>query len=326
MNNIFQSISKYRTALMGLAIIGVMVAHCKMDWPVSIFSKLVGVFCYSIFTGGFLFLSGFGLYFSMSKDSSLLEFYRKRAKRLLLPWLCIATPYFLFMDVIHGGTWSEFLWHISTLSFWRSGNYSGMWYISVTVMLYVLYPLYYRIAYHSGRNRKGVLLVTIFAIACVEYLLLHKLPEYYNRYEIAMNISIFFLGSHVGYMVNADACDRRSAIIELGGAILLNALLAVILHISSHVYIVYNVASIFLWSWVFLLLESRKCFNVIIAPLNWLGKYTLELYMLHLFAYYVLKVFLPNVGSIILFPVAVVFALIACKPVHELIERLGRGL
>lgn len=69
MNNI----SIYRTELMGYAIIGVMVAHIKtnFDIPESIATKILGFICYSVFTGGFVFLSGLGLYSSLNKNSNL---------------------------------------------------------------------------------------------------------------------------------------------------------------------------------------------------------------------------------------------------------------
>ena len=214
MKKLLTAISTYRTALMGIAILGVMIGHCKIDWPVSIFSRTVGLLCYSVFTGGFLFLSGFGLYHSMSKNDSIKDFYAKRMKRVLVPWVCIAVPYFLFMDVIHSGSLSNFLWHVSTLSFWISGNYSGLWYISVILALYLVYPFYYRIAYGNRRMHTYILLLIFGFLFVLEYLIFVLAPDYYERISVCMNLGIFFLGS---YMAASLSNNCNCLVINLGG-------------------------------------------------------------------------------------------------------------
>lgn len=317
-------ISKYRTALMGVAIIGVMIGHCKTDWPVSIFSKAVGVLCYSVFTGGFLFLSGFGLYYSMSKNASVKEFYAKRMKRVLVPWACIAIPYFLFMDVIHSAYCNNFLWHVSTLAFWKSGNYSGMWYISVILALYLVYPLYHRIAYKEGILRPFTLLLVLELILTAEYLLVKCVPDYYERISICKNVGLFFIGSEVAASMNNE---RKWLFVDLGGAILLYLLADFVLKIGGHIYIPYNLLCICLWAWLFNAIQSSKIGNSCIRVIEWFGRYTLELYMIHLFIYYILKnVLLPDVSNNILFPVAVLLAIAVCKPVHNSIVNLKKNL
>lgn len=84
-------ISKYRSSLMGLGIIGVMLAHFL------IWVEAKGVIVYAlkpfiglVFTEGFLLLSGLGLYYSFRKDSRLGLYYKKRIYRLLLPFLIIS--------------------------------------------------------------------------------------------------------------------------------------------------------------------------------------------------------------------------------------------
>ena len=214
MKKLLIAISTYRTALMGIAIWGVMIGHCKTDWPVSILSKTVGLLCYSLFTGGFLFLSGFGLYHSMSKNNSIKDFYAKRMKRVLVPWACIALPYFLFMDVIHSGSWSNFLWHLSTLSFWKSGNYSGMWYISVIMALYLAYPFYHKIAYGDGKKQTCILLLIFGSLLFMEYTISMLAHDFYEKISVCMNVGIFFLGSYVASSLNNNI---NSLIFNMGG-------------------------------------------------------------------------------------------------------------
>ena len=324
MKKLLIAISTYRTALMGIAILGVMIGHCKTDWPVSIFSRTVGLLCYSVFTGGFLFLSGFGLYHSMSKNNSIKDFYAKRMKRVLVPWACIALPYFLFMDVIHSGSWSNFLWHLSTLSFWKSGNYSGMWYISVIMALYLVYPFYYRITYGNRKLKSCILLLIFGSLFIIEYMIFMLAPDYYDRISICMNMGIFFLGS---YMADFLCNNRKDLTINVGGVILMCLIAAYFFKLSGHIYIIYNLFCIGLWAGLFRSVQNSKIGNVGIRVLEWFGRYTLELYMIHLFLYYIMKeVLLPGIGNNILFPVSVAIAMLMCMPIHNAINKLSRVL
>lgn len=200
MDKLLENISKYRTALMGVAILGVMVAHCKGDWPVSVFSKAVGLVCYSVFTGGFLFLSGFGLYHSMHNDDHVANFYKKRVKRLMVPWLCVASPYFIYTDLVLSSSLRDFLMHISTMAFWVDGNYSGMWYISVILMLYLIYPLWHKITYIADNRARWSVLVTVGLLLVTEWGVTVFTPNFHERIVLASSISIFFIGSFVSYL------------------------------------------------------------------------------------------------------------------------------
>lgn len=90
----FSDLSHFRIELMGIGILGVMVAHTLawmnishsfLYYPLNLFSRLV-------FTEGFLFLSGFGLYYSLTKDNRLSNFYLKRFWRVFFPFLVITFP------------------------------------------------------------------------------------------------------------------------------------------------------------------------------------------------------------------------------------------
>ena len=66
LNSGFSVFSKFRQELMGIAILGVCLLHA-FGWAGigdSVISKVVSPFARIAFTDGFLFLSGFGLYYS----------------------------------------------------------------------------------------------------------------------------------------------------------------------------------------------------------------------------------------------------------------------
>lgn len=317
-------ISKYRQTLMGIAILGVMIAHCKRDWPVTIFSKLVGLFCYSVFTGGFLFLSGFGLYYSMKSSSNVSDFYIKRMKRLIIPWACLAIPYFAFVDIYNSHSWNEFYWHVSTLSFWKNGNYSGMWFISLLLILYLIYPIYHKIVFSSGKKLPYSLFTTTFILFLLEYILLKNYPVYFERIKVCMNFTIFFIGAEFAY------ASKEKKPISIYDLILTSIVILAsefILKMDGPIFILYNLFCIFIWIYLFRLTGRFKIMSKIIHVLEWFGLYTLELYMIHLFLFNIFRGIASSAyGDSFLFFIAVSLSVIISKPVHIFISNFSNML
>lgn len=203
LNSNFAIISQYRGALMGIAILGVMIRH-GIVWSEtmgSIFDIVTYPFTRIAFTQGFIFLSGFGLFYSFSKNNNLKEFYRKRWYRLMVPFLIMATPFYLY-NLYDNGDLIRFLLNESTLYFWLYGN-NGMWYIAISVMLYILFPLMYVFIFKSKENKDIVsirALLLIFISICSVTFVSQVFPEYYDMTSIGITqIPIFILGILVGY-------------------------------------------------------------------------------------------------------------------------------
>ncbi len=75
-----KDISVYRSELMGWAILWIMMLHFTFTQI-----KPFGFIAQYGFAGVeiFMLVSGYGLYFSLEKDSRLLRFYKKRLLRIL---------------------------------------------------------------------------------------------------------------------------------------------------------------------------------------------------------------------------------------------------
>lgn len=91
--NSLSSISKYRSPIMGMAIIWVVMFHYRLQAPIlSVISNYgyAGV-------DFFMFLSAFGLYYSMSKNDNVMMFYKKRFLRIFPTYFIIGflCTYFL---------------------------------------------------------------------------------------------------------------------------------------------------------------------------------------------------------------------------------------
>ena len=150
----FSLLSKFRSELMGVSILGIMLAHIYI-WTglqVPLLGQCIGLFSRLSHTEGFLFLSGLGLYYSMSNKITSLQsgfknktfiyksFYKRRFYRLLVPFIIITFPFYAYDDLISTFNLGKYLLEQSSLYFWFCGN-NGMWYISVSILLYALFPL-----------------------------------------------------------------------------------------------------------------------------------------------------------------------------------------
>ena len=142
---------------MGIAILGVCLLHA-FKWAgigESPIAHVIGPFARIAFTDGFLFLSGFGLYYSFSKNGDLCKFYTKRVNRVLLPYMIMGLPFFLLGLITGDISVSDFLLKFTSLYFWCFGN-DGMWYISVSLALYFIFPV---VDKHCLSNRKELIVV-----------------------------------------------------------------------------------------------------------------------------------------------------------------------
>jgi len=312
----FSNISTYRTHLMGFAILGVMVGHIRATNPSlfgGVFDIIVHVFSHSLFTETFLFLSGLGLYASFKNNNSVLQFYKRRLKRLFFPYLFIAGPFFIILDLICNGNVLLFFSHISTLYFFFGGNYYGMWYISVILLLYLLYPFIHNFLY----NTKGVVLIKLlfilFIILLLRIFIFSTYQDYYNDVEIGIDkISMFFVGSYFMYKMKEGISVYDIICYSL--IFILFLYLGIVRHIHFFIQDIINcsvIISILLYTLLCYLLQKKKN---LLSPIEWMGKYSLELYILHLLIYYVLcNINDKFMSSDYYMLISVCVALIACQ-------------
>lgn len=163
------SISKHRTALMGIAAMMILLCHSaarvklplQLSIPLSIFNIGVDIF---------LFLSGMGIYYSLTLLSAknhgkndLILWYSKRYIRIIIPWILIVVPFCGFFMYIEGENWRHIVWFLSTMSFWT--HHTGFWFISLLIPLYFFSPLLYRFLSHNGLFKLIVILIICFSLA-----------------------------------------------------------------------------------------------------------------------------------------------------------------
>lgn len=140
----------------------------------------------------FALLSGVGIYFSLSKDPPVGDFYRRRCTRLLLPYALIGGTFWVLRDgVILKQGILHILYDFSFLSFFTRGTRT-VWYVGFQLFLYILAPIVYRRKKHTPP-------LTVVLSVCVPLLLAVLCPGLVRNTEIALGrILCFFAGMSMG--------------------------------------------------------------------------------------------------------------------------------
>ena len=125
----------------------------------------------------FLFLSGIGLYFSFTKNN-LKQYYKNRFIRIIPTFLIIV---FLFTCLTKAYDLKKFFENIFLISFFIKGEID-IWYIPFIIILYLIFPLIYKII--NKYDTLG-LLSSLFIIVIFNFLHLMIFPKHYGLYEIA---------------------------------------------------------------------------------------------------------------------------------------------
>ena len=184
-------ICRERGALMGLAACYVLFLHFAQVFGVfgtDFMQNLESFFFVQCESGVdlFLLLSGFGLYYSLDKSFNLKGFYKKRFIRVF--------PEYLIALLIAAFLWEDgmvpFLLRLCTLKFWVFKELT-FWYIALISVLYLIFPVIYRIIKKStGSCVVAVLILLLTAFP------LNMLGEVYTSRIIAFDrIPVFMAGA-----------------------------------------------------------------------------------------------------------------------------------
>ena len=279
-------LSKYRTQLMGFAMIWVMFDHSRITFSNEAFEFIRG-----IGYGGvdiFLMLSGLGVFFSLSKENDIKKFYKKRVLRILPYYLPIVLIYSIYLCNFYNISISLIFYNLTTLSFWLNvtntlGVYGFDWYIPSLMVFYLISPFYMR--FFNKKPIYSTILITILAIT-ISLLIANTRWSYLLIFTI--RIPIFFIGILIGYLITQNKKINLAGIITL--------LLLFVIGITSLYYILTECPNEINWQyglwWIpFILITFPlimalsslfsfiKCYNFLV--LTFVGKYSLVIYLLH---------------------------------------------
>ena len=283
--------SKYREAIMGLAVLGILVFHFTEDCKTEgvRFYGWVRIYYTYVRSSGvdiFVMVSGLGLYYSMKKspERSLKDYYRHRFVRILVPYCIVAVPALIWRDLIfEGQTLLYWFSDLTFLTFFREGRL-WFWFIPLIGFCYLISPYIIRLFEDDTDDTSAQMrLLTVFNFTMVVALIFSvQIPKLHNRLNIAwMRIFPFVLGVYFGRAAYSKKRISFSSMCLFGCSLLLLPLAKYEESILWRCALA--AANGFLYFLFILILEFAPVgiTKLPIAILNRIGHYTLEIYLTH---------------------------------------------
>jgi len=214
----FKLLSKYRSVLMGLAMLWVMYFHTPV-----IFSEhnqwlfhRIGFYGVDIF----LFLSAFGLYYSLSKHKNIWQFYKARFIRIFPAFFIVATVWFAIQSM--SGE-LNYLAYVSSVAYWFNMNHFD-WYIPTLLALYIISPFVY---YLIKRFENSALPIVVGLMMISPILAMWSINANYTvLMGSIVRLPVFLFGMYIGYMSYSGKPYKKSYWIYIISAIFIGYLLS----------------------------------------------------------------------------------------------------
>lgn len=309
-------LSRVRNELFGIAILGIFVFHIAqsiLDTKVKAGRKYTFAWIYDLLVSStgvelFVILSGVGLCFSFHKDGRIVEFYKRRLFRIVIPYLLFAFPFWIYVDVIIKKLkFSHTLKDLFFITLVRDGKRT-LWYIFFIIGMYIIYPLLFNIfSYRTGREksrkerRRLMAIATVMIVFCyvIVYVIKKKTPNLYNHTEIALlRVPEFIYGAWLGEKVYRKKMISVPDIILPVVGMILKMILVMdradkkidierVFH-GRLVAFLYGVALLLIFAMIFDLLRESGRLVILRKVISEIGKTSLELYLSHIMVRHVI--------------------------------------
>ena len=284
-------ISDYRGVLMGISIICIIIFHYVEDCGIYHVHKNGWVeffrnYITSSSVDGFLFLSGFGLYYAMKKHPDISQFYKRRFTRILIPYFLIAITALCWNDFLFDKTGVKaFFSDLSFYSFFTRGM-SWFWYILLICFCYLIFPFIFRaIDKAPDEESEQMRIINLFTFfTMITFVIRLSNKELFDNTNLALlRIPFFCLGCFIGKY----SYEKRSISGGTYGLMLLSLFAIQFRKGSKIIFARYsaaflNISACILIAILFSKLKHfEKIHNWIKKFFEWFGKYSLELYLAH---------------------------------------------
>ena len=142
-------------------------------------------------------------------------------------------------------------------------------------------------------------------------------PDYYEQESIGLKpLPMFYVGFLFGDL--SQKKFGQNSIVMMGLFIIVAILYFIDIPVYGIGFILQRLFGIMLVCLVFKMLMDNQTIYLL-TIFNWLGKYTFELYILHLYYWFIIKG-ICNYGEMFNIVTAVLLSILTCAPVHKLIE------
>lgn len=226
-------------SLRGIAILGVLMVHAtsiavgslenSMSKTVYIVLNTLSLFC----VPAFIFLSGFVLlyqYFDKPMTPRALgDFYLKRFKQLVIPYVVISLGYELAVHVMSGKAWEPMeMLHQFGEHLLYGKSYAHLYYVIITIQLYVLFPLLL-LLFRKLRSLAWMAVLIGFVIQWSFYLMNREYWHLASKGSWSFTyFFIFMLGAYLGMKRLLDSKREDESDTRQGASILTKVAAAIV--------------------------------------------------------------------------------------------------
>lgn len=278
---------KYRSEIYGVLALWIVFFHIEGGVGCPIYIPLLSSFIQrgNCAVDIFLFLSGFCLCLSLKKSFRIKRFYINRFKRVIISYLIISIPFFIWKCMEENPTagLSGFFYDLTGLSFWLSGCLNA-WFVHAIIFFYIITPLLFIIVSKGF----GPTLISIFFLYGIVLFSHWYLPSFNNIGIALTRLPIFYMGIILAfYKPHFEFKEKRAWVICFitYGLIFFmtvpsyyKGFVIWVLYATIVVPIIWILSSIF-----------NKLPYSINSALSSLGKISLEIYICHIMIWHIIR-------------------------------------
>ncbi len=338
-NKTFKIISDYRTFLMGLAIISIIVYHFTEDcfsykYMFNGWIKTYYKYISAVGVDIFLMLSGLGLFYSMKKNDNTKEFYKKRYIKILIPYLVVAIPSLIQFCIVYNQDIIYFFKELSFINILQEGT-RKYWYVFFICICYFIFPVLYKYINKCKETEDVITKVILLTLVVTLFNEMFRVgnPVLYKRISLMIvRFFPFFAGILLGFLSynkkKITTSNYVSMIICMGLIVLANS--------GNNALRTYcRFIAVAAFCILFVVLISKIDKYIIISffkkIVEWFGKYSFEIYLIHVsvrrvFASYKMypceiRYFIPYIIiSLILVPIVKLLCNLIEKPIKKTLK------
>ncbi len=286
-----EALSEYRSEIYGISIFWVMLFHMKEShyFPTIKGSSLYHAWMGFVGMGNmgvdiFLFLSGICLYFSFTKNPDFYAFIKKRIARIAYPVCFTSMLLWLQYLMMHRISIWGFVNRVFLLQYWIDSD-RQVWYVSLLLILYFVYPYIYRFFFEKNNiissvcRTTGLILIIVIITAGIHF----EYPRLYQAIDLALpRVPVFLTGCicgkfvyekrHIPFMI-----PLVTIVLFVASYVVTNKMHMYHGLLQRYIYWCGGVAAAFFL--VIVLSYTPKCFRSICC--KW-GAISLEIYLAHI--------------------------------------------
>ncbi|MGN8772716.1 acyltransferase [Candidatus Weimeria sp. HCP3S3_B5] len=330
--------SKYRNELFGLSMLELIFFHYTENisnaindgildpdsTPIVSFLNNFHDYIGSIGVEIFVILSGMGLFYSFEKNHNLGYFYKRRLRRVVIPYLIVAVPFWVISDnAFRADGAIETIKDISFYTFFSDGT-NTLWFIGFITAMYLVFPVVYALVGKRGTHDVSNMCILI-AILDVTMILIRKyFPEIEENISIAYGRAPdFVIGVFLGKYIQDDKEIRpfNAAIVSVI-FILIGIISKVYFELATFERIFTPLFALGVVIVAVSLLQLIRRSSVSMRFLRLVGKYSLEIYMCHI----VIRKLMTDKDIPLYIPYVFIMMIAAAVMMSWLLKRLDNAI